>query len=291
MSGTRDRAGSTIGIALVQLEADDDLDRNLARAAALAREAATGADLVLLPEYLSFRGSADGYRASARPVPGPTTEPLAAVARETGTWILAGTHAETSGDHRRPYNTAVLLDPSGAVAARYRKVHLFDVAVDDGPSDTESSRMTPGDRAVVVSIGPAGLGLSICYDLRFPELYRALTHAGATVLAVPAVFTARTGRDHWEPLLRARAIENGAWVLAPAGCGAGGPGAIPAWGHSMVVDPWGRVVAEAGDDEAILRATVDLDLVAAVRRQVPALANVRPDALPPRRDVEIHRAP
>jgi predicted amidohydrolase len=278
---------TSLQVALVQLEATDDIDANLDRAAVLAREAAVGSDLVLLPEYLQHRGSADGFRASAGPIPGPTTAPLAAVARETGTWILAGTHAEASGDTRRPYNTAVLLDRSGAVAATYRKLHLFDVSVDDGPSDTESSRMTPGDHAVVASVEDAGLGLSICYDLRFPELYRALAQAGAKVLAVPAVFTARTGRDHWEPLLRARAIENGAWVLAPAGCGAGGPGAIPAWGHSMVVDPWGRVVAEAADGEAILRATIDLDLVAAARRQIPALANVRPDALPPRRAVEI----
>jgi predicted amidohydrolase len=277
---------SSLRVSLVQLEAVDDVGANLDRAASLAREAAAGADLVLLPEYLQFRGSAVGYRTSAAPIPGPTTAPLAAVARETATWILAGTHAERSGDPQRPYNTAVLLDRAGEVAATYRKIHLFDVAVDDGPADTESSRMTPGDRAVVASVEGVGLGLSICYDLRFPELYRALAQAGAGVLAVPAVFTARTGPDHWEPLLRARAIENGAWVLAAAGCGAGGPGAIPAWGHSMIVDPWGRVVAEADGDEAIVRATLDLDLVAAVRRQIPALANVRPDSLPPRREVE-----
>jgi predicted amidohydrolase len=146
--------------------------------------------------------------------------------------------------------------------------------------------VTAGDRAVVASLDGIGLGLSICYDLRFPELYRALAIAGATVLAVPAVFTARTGRDHWEPLLRARAIENGAWVVAAAGCGAGGPGAIAAWGHSMVVDPWGRVVAAAGDDEAIVRFELDIRAAAAARRQIPALANVRPDALPPAREVE-----
>ncbi len=277
---------ASLRAALVQLEAGDDVQDNVARAVDLARKAATGADLVVLPEYLQYRGSADGYRASAQPIPGPTTIPLASVARDAGCWLLAGTHAEASGDPRRPYNTAVLFDRSGRLAATYRKLHLFDVAVDEGPSDTESSRMTPGDRAVVVDVEGAGLGLSICYDLRFPELYRALAHAGAAMLAVPAVFTARTGRDHWEPLLRARAIENGAWVLAAAGCGAGGPGALEAWGHSMIVDPWGRVIAEAGDDETILRATLDLDLVAAVRRQIPVLANVRPEALPPVRAVD-----
>jgi predicted amidohydrolase len=143
---------------------------------------------------------------------------------------------------------------------------------------------------VVVDAEGTGLGLSICYDLRFPELYRALSLAGAEVLAVPAVFTERTGRDHWEVLVRARAIENGAYVIAVGGCGAGGPGAIAAWGHSMVVDPWGRVVAQAGMDEAIVRAELDLSLVAAARRQIPALANRRPDALPPVREVEVVRA-
>ena len=182
----------------------------------------------------------------------------------------------------------MLIDRGGAIATTYRKLHLFDVAVDNGPADTKSARVTPGDRAVVADVDGVGLGLSICYDLRFPELYRALSLAGASVLAVPAVFTERTGRDHWEVLLRARAIENGAWVIAAAGCGPGGSGAIPAWGHSMVVDPWGRVVAELADSrgEGIVRATLDLEASQAARRQIPVLANRRPEALPPARSVE-----
>lgn len=278
---------SMLRVALVQVEARDDVEDNISRAAALAREAAVDADLVVLPEYVQYRGTDAGFRASARPVPGPTTDPFAALARERGCWILAGSRAEVSGDPARPYNTAVLFDRSGALVARYRKLHLFDVAVDDGPSDLESARVTPGDRAVIAAVDGAGLGLSICYDLRFPELYRALALAGAEVLAVPAVFTERTGRDHWEVLLRARAIENGAWVVAAGGCGRGGPGAIAAWGHSMIVDPWGRVVAEAGMEEGIVRADLDTAAVAAARRQIPALANRRPDALPPLREVEI----
>jgi deaminated glutathione amidase len=277
----------TLRVALVQVEARDDVDDNIARAAELAREAAVDADLVLLPEYVQYRGTDAGFRASARTIPGPTTAPFAAIARERRCWVLAGSHAETSGDPDRPYNTAVLIDRGGEIAARYRKLHLFDVAVDDGPADLESRRVTAGDRAVVAEVDGIGLGLSICYDLRFPELYRALASAGASVLAVPAVFTERTGRDHWEVLLRARAIENGAWVLAAGGCGRGGPGAIPAWGHSMVVDPWGRVVAEAGMEEAIVRAELDSDAAAAARRQIPALANRRPEALPPSRGVEV----
>jgi predicted amidohydrolase len=279
----------TLRVALVQVEARDDVEDNIARAAELAREAAADADLVLLPEYVQYRGTDAGFRASARTIPGPTTAPFAAVAREHACWVLAGSHAETSGDPDRPYNTAVLIDRRGEIAARYRKLHLFDVAVDDGPADLESGRVTAGDRAVVAEVDGIGLGLSICYDLRFPELYRALAIAGASVLAVPAVFTERTGRDHWEVLLRARAIENGAWVLAAGGCGRGGPGAIPAWGHSMVVDPWGRVVAGAGVQEAIIRAEIDVDAVAAARRQIPALANRRPDALQPVRDVDVVR--
>jgi predicted amidohydrolase len=277
----------TMRVALVQFEARDDVGANIARAAALAAEAAVGSDLVVLPEYVQFRGSADGFRASARALPGPTTAPFAAIAREHGCWILAGSHAETSADPERPYNTAVLFDRSGGLVARYRKLHLFDVSVDHGPSDRESARVTPGDRAVVVDVEGTGLGLSICYDLRFPELYRALSLAGAGILAVPAVFTERTGRDHWEVLVRARAIENGAFVLAAGACGDGGPGAIPAWGHSMVVDPWGHVIAQTGMDERIVRAELDLSRVAAARRQIPALANRRADALPPVREVEV----
>jgi len=274
-------------VALVQLEARDDVDANIAHAAALTTEAAVGSDLVVLPEYVQFRGSAKGFRASARSVPGPTTEPFAAIAREHGCWILAGSHAEASGDPARPFNTAVLFDRSGALVARYRKLHLFDVSVDHGPSDLESARVTPGDRAVVADVEGTGLGLSICYDLRFPELYRALSLAGADVLAVPAVFTERTGRDHWEVLVRARAIENGAFVLAAGGCGEGGPGAIAAWGHSMVVDPWGHVIAQTGMDERIVRAELDLSRAAAARRQIPVLTNRRPDTLPPVREVEV----
>ena len=136
----------TLRVALVQLEAKDDLDVNLARAAAMADEAAAGSDLVVLPEYVQFRGSDDGYRASARPIPGPTTAPFAEIARRNSAWVLAGTHAERSDDPRRPYNTAVLFDREGRIAATYRKLHLFDVAVDDGPADTESARVTAGDR-------------------------------------------------------------------------------------------------------------------------------------------------
>ena len=266
-----------LSVALVQLDATDDIATNVATAVAMADEAAAaGARLVALPEYLHYRGPDDGFRASARPIPGPHTEPFAEVARRRKAWILVGSTAETSGDPLRPYNTSALIAPDGTIAALYRKVHLFDVAVDDGPVDTESARVTPGDRLVTADIDSATLGLTICYDLRFPELYRALALAGAQILTVPANFTERTGRDHWEVLLRARAIENGAFVLAPSQIG--GPAGQPAFGRSMIVDPWGTVIAQAPDAVAIVRAELDLDRVTAVRRQIPVLANRRAEA-------------
>ena len=272
-------APMSLKVALVQLDATDDVDANIARAVALADEAASaGARLVALPEYLQFRGPDDGFRASARPIPGPHTDAFAAVARRRDAWILVGSTAETSGDPARPHNTSTLIAPDGSIAATYRKIHLFDVAVENGPVDTESDRVSAGRAPVVAAVDGIPFGLSICYDLRFPELYRALALAGAKVLTVPANFMERTGRDHWEVLLRARAIENGAWVLAPSQIG--GPARFPSFGRSMVIDPWGTVVAQAPDTVGIVHAELDLDRVDAVRRQIPSLQNRRPDAYP-----------
>ena len=302
-----------IRLGLVQLDAGDDVDANLDRALVLTRRALdAGARLAALPETFLFRGRTAGHRACAAPVPGPLTEPFAALARERAAWLLLGSVAEASGDPDRPYITSVLLAPDGSVAAAYRKIHLFDVAIDAGPSTRESARATAGDHAVIADVplrdlrprgagrpaagaaertatgaGPAPdadrpgaslrLGLTVCYDVRFPELYRLLALAGAEVLTVPADFTERTGRDHWEPLLRARAIENGAYVVAPAQCGVP-PAGPAAYGHSMVVDPWGTVVAQASDGPGIVVADIDLARVRAARRQVPGLANRRPEA-------------
>ena len=260
-----------LDVAVVQLDAGTDPEDNVRVAARLADQAAAeGARLIALPEYLQFRGSDEGYRASARPIPGPFSDAFAAVARERKVWILAGSLAE-SGPANKPFNTSILLDPAGQIAAAYRKIHLFDVAIENGPADRESDRVSAGDRAVVADVAGAKLGLSICYDLRFPELYRALAGAGAEILAVPANFLERTGRDHWEVLLRARAIENGAFVIAPAQVG-GAPG-FPAHGRSMIVDPWGTIVAQAPDEVAIIHASLDIDRVASIRRQIPVLAN------------------
>ena len=266
-----------LSVAVVQLDATSDVDANIERATTLASEAAAGgARLVVLPEYLHYRGDDAGFIASARPIPGPYTDAFADVARQNDVWILAGSVAESTSDDARPYNTSTLIAPDGSIAVRYRKIHLFDVAVDDGPVETESARVAPGDEPVCADVDGVRIGLTVCYDLRFPELYRTLALAGAEVLAVPSNFTERTGRDHWEVLLRARAIENGAWVVAPGQ--AGGPPDQPAYGRSMIIDPWGTVVAQAPDGVGIIRADVETDRVAAVRRQIPSLANRRPSA-------------
>jgi predicted amidohydrolase len=265
---------SRLRVALIQLAADQDVAANLARAGELVRQAgAAGPGLIALPEMFHYRGPLAGFRESAAQLPGPLTEPFSDLARELDCWLLLGSVAERSTDPLRPYNTSVLLDPAGQIAALYRKRHLFDVSIDNGPSDRESARITPGDRSVVALLEGVAqevdvrLGLSICFDLRFPELYRELTAGGAVVLSVPANFTEATGRDHWEVLLRARAIENGAFVIAPAQCGIGA--GVPTHGRSMVVDPWGIVIAQAPDGPGVVVADLDLERVVEVRRQLP----------------------
>jgi predicted amidohydrolase len=269
---------SRLRVALVQLDAGPDVPANRSRAVELVKrggEALEGRPgLIALPEVFLYRGPATGFRESAAELPGPATEPFSKLARDLRAWLLLGSLAERSTDPERPYNTSVLLDPQGAIAARYRKRHLFDVAIDGGPSDRESARTTPGEDAVVAVLEGAAegtdvrLGMSVCFDLRFPELYRDLTAGGAEILAVPSSFTEATGRDHWEVLLRARAIENGAFVIAPAQCGSSG--GIQTHGHSMVVDPWGIVLARAPDGPGVAVADLDLPRVAAVRRQIPS---------------------
>lgn len=271
---------SRLRVALVQLAADQDVTANVERAVDLVKGAGERRPhLIALPESFLYRGPAAGFRESASELPGPMTEPFAELARSLDTWILLGSVAERSADPQRPYNTSVLLDPAGRICVSYRKRHLFDVSIDGGPSDRESARTTPGDETVVAvmeGVAQEGmaqeadvrLGLSICFDLRFPELYREMALAGAVVMAVPANFTEATGRDHWEVLLRARAIENGAFVIAPAQCGIGG--GVPTHGRSMVVDPWGVVIAQAPDGPGVVVTDLQMERVAEVRRQLPS---------------------
>jgi deaminated glutathione amidase len=265
---------SRLRVALVQVAADQDVAANIDRAVQLVREAGLEKpSLIALPEVFHYRGPLSGFRESASTIPGPITEPFSALAQELNTWILLGSIAERSDDPLRPFNTSVLLDPAGAVAATYRKIHLFDVSIDNGPSDRESSRILAGEQPVVALMQGAAeevdvrLGMSICFDLRFPELYRSLVSNGAVVLAIPANFTEATGRDHWEVLLRARAIENGAFVIAPAQCGIGA--GVPTHGRSMIIDPWGTVIAQAPDGPGVVVADLDMARVMEIRRQLP----------------------
>ena len=264
-------------VATVQLTSTPDKDANLAQADALTRRAAAaGADLVVLPEKWSVLGTAEAMHAGAEPLDGPALTWARAIARELAIDLVAGSIAERVEGREKTANTSVHIGPDGEDRAVYRKVHMFDVEV-DGRRYEESATEEPGDELVVTeSAGGVPLGMSICYDLRFPELFRILAVRGARVLLVPSAFTLTTTRDHWEILLRARAIENTAFVVAANQIGEHAPG-LRSGGRSMIVDPWGLVLATAPDAETIAVADLDLGLEDDVRRRLPSLANRRPE--------------
>jgi predicted amidohydrolase len=258
------------------MSAGADKDANIRTAGELiGRAASAGASLVSLPETWTYMGDSAFTRESGEPIPGPTTERLAEIARRHRTWLHAGSIFEIAPGEPRVYNTTVVLDPDGNIAGKYRKIHLFDVEIGDDVRSQESATVAPGDEIVVVDVAGVRLGLTICYDLRFPELYRLLALDGAEVIAVSAAFHAHTGKDHWEPLLRARAIENQVFVLAANACGSH-PGGWKSHGRSMVVDPWGVVLATAGDGPGFCVAECDLAALERIRRELPSLANRRP---------------
>jgi len=266
-------------VAALQMSSQADVGANLDRAESLLREAARrGATLALLPENFAYFGDEAGKRAHAEVLtPGAASGPIAArlagVARELGVSVLAGGMPERSLDPLRPYNTCAVFGPDGALVATYRKRHLFDVDL-EGRAYRESASTTPGEAAVALPLSGFQVGLSICYDVRFPELYRALTALGAEVLVVPAAFTVPTGKDHWHVLLRARAIEAQAYVVAAAQWGAH-PGGRQTYGKSCIVDPWGDVVAQASDGEGVIVATLDRAYLEQVRARVPSLKHRR----------------
>jgi deaminated glutathione amidase len=265
-------------VGAVQLRSTDDLAANLARCGELTAQAATeGAQLVVLPECFSFLGRREGDKlAIAETVDGtgPVMTALRELATRHGVWMIGGGTPElVPGDARRSYNTAVAIDPRGEVVARYRKIHLFDIDIPGGAVLRESDSTAPGDELVVVEIGDAPVGVSICYDVRFPELYRQLVKdMGAEVLLVPAAFTAHTGAAHWHLLLRARAVEDQAWVVAPAQWGRHND-KRESYGHTLVVDPWGTVVAERADGDGVVIATLDGAAVEKRRTQMPCLSH------------------
>jgi predicted amidohydrolase len=265
-------------VAAVQLNATADRPANLAAADRLTRAAAADrAELVVLPEKWTVLGTADDLRAGAEPLDGPSVEWARATARELGIDLVAGSIVERLSDGGRLANTSVHVGPDGDVKAVYRKVHMFDVEV-EGREYRESELEQAGEE-IVTSVTAAGvpLGLSVCYDVRFPELYRILAVRGALVLPLPAAFTLATTRDHWEILLRARAIENQVFVVAANQIGSH-PGGNRSGGRSMIVDPWGLVIAQASDGAGHIAADLDLERQREVRRTLPSLANRRPSA-------------
>ncbi|HEV2088085.1 MAG TPA: carbon-nitrogen hydrolase family protein [Cryptosporangiaceae bacterium] len=260
-------------VAACQLNSREDRARNLADARSLLADAAgRGADLAVLPELVDYLGPRRGEPAP-EPLDGEFGAFFAAAARELRMWVLAGSFRE-QGPDGLAYNTSPLFDRSGRLAAAYRKIHLYDVEIPGRVSYRESASIAPGERGVVADVEGAEVGLTICYDLRFPELYRQLAVAGARVLAVPAAFMAHTGRDHWEVLLRARAIENQCFVVAAGQIGDHEPGRT-CLGRSMVVDPWGTVLVQAPDVPGVIVADLDFERLATIRAELPSLANRR----------------
>jgi len=263
--------------ACVQLASDIEPEANLRAAAeAIRRAREAGADFVLTPETTDMMEMKrrDAFAKAKGESEHPGLAQLRDLAGELGCWLLIGSLVIRLGDERLA-NRSFLIDPAGQVAARYDKIHMFDVDVPDGQSYRESKAYQPGGAAVLADLPWGRLGLTVCYDLRFPRLYRALAQAGAELLTVPSAFTRLTGRAHWHVLLRARAIETGAFVLAPAQCGETSQGR-QTYGHSLIVAPWGEVLAEAGEEPGVILAEIDPARVAEARRMIPALGHDRP---------------
>jgi predicted amidohydrolase len=266
-------------VAVIQLSSQDDVALNLERARLwIDRAADAGANLVTLPENFAFMGEEARKRELAERLdgafPGHILNALSEAAAARGVWVLGGGMPEKSDDPSRPYNTSVLVDPKGAVAATYRKVHLFDVSLPDGTSLRESAATSPGSEPVTAEVLGVRVGLSICYDVRFPELYRRLVEQGSRVVTVPSAFTLTTGKDHWHALLRARAIENQVYVLAPAQHGKHPRGRMT-YGKSLVVDPWGEVIAQCSEGDGMALAHLDFEYQDRVRNALPALLHRR----------------
>jgi predicted amidohydrolase len=271
-------ASAELRCAVVQLQSGDDVAVNLtAVRLQVAEVVKRGAKLVVLPENFAYFGSEEGRAAVAEdlePGHGPIARCLAELSREHGIYVVGGGMPEASAELIRPYNTCVVYNPEGQVVARYRKIHLFDVTLPSGDTLRESRSTMPGQSLVVVDIEGFKVGLSVCYDLRFPMLYAELRRRGADVLIVPAAFTQQTGQDHWRPLLQARAIENQCWLLAAGQWGVH-PGARTTFGHSLVIDPWGTVIAESPNRPGYALASVDHEAIATVRARIPCFEHRR----------------
>lgn len=269
---------NTLTVAAIQMKSHESKQQNLSHAEALLDIAIEkGAKLIALPELFNFLGTPETMKANAEPVPGPTTDRLCAKARGSSVYILGGSIAEKADKAGKVFNTSVLINPSGDIIARYSKIHLFDVEIGTQVSVKESDTFNPGDELVTAETEYGVAGLSICYDLRFPELYRGLTLKGARIIFVPAAFMAATGKDHWKTLLKARAIENQVYVIAPDVIGPIPGTKLTTYGRSIIVDPWGTVLAQATDNECVITAELDFDYLQEVRTGLPCLAHRRPE--------------
>ena len=271
----------TFKAACVQLNSGSDQQANIDVALRLMREAiASGAQLVMTPEYTALMdGSGRVMRAGACDPDGePALGAFRALAAETGAWLLIGSLTVRTAEERIA-NRSYLLAGDGTIVASYDKIHMFDVTLPDGRAIRESNAYRPGSTAVLASTPWGKLGMSVCYDLRFPGLYRTLAQAGADFLAVPSSFTAQTGPAHWHALLRARAIETTCFVFAPAMCG-NHPGNRATYGHSLIIDPWGGILAELGEEPGIIVADIDCGEIAKARGMIPSLTHDRPFELP-----------
>ncbi len=274
-------------VALVQMTASDDPAQNLRDMTAQVRKAAAGgAGFVATPEVSNIISGSRSHQQAVlhRQADDPTLAGMRALAAELSVWVLLGSLALKTGDaDGRFANRSLLIGPDGAIVAQYDKIHMFDVDLDEGESYRESRHFRPGQRAVLARTPFGALGMTICYDLRFARLFRMLAQAGAALISVPAAFTVPTGRAHWHALLRARAIETGCFILAPAQCGQHVD--RQTYGHSLVVDPWGQVIAQAGEEPGVTFADLDLSLVAKARGKVPALHH-DPRIEPPHDDAQ-----
>lgn len=270
-------ASAIFSVASLQMHASENKAENLETALRLIDQAAaTGARLVVLPEIWTYLGSDEGNRANAEPIPGPISDALAERARRHGIYVHGGSMLEQRAGEPRLFNTTVVFDPNGDLIAKYSKIHMFDIVLDGVASYKESNTVQRGDEIVTFEMDGMTVGLAICYDLRFPELFRILRLRGAEMIVLPAAFTMMTGKDHWEVLIRARAIENQVYMVTCDQFGADPTGKW-CYGRSMIVDPWGVVLATAPDREAIVTATIDRDALHSIRRQVPSVENRQAD--------------
>lgn len=259
-------------VAVVQVSAGRNTQDNMERIRTLVGPVAH-VDLIAFPEVVAFRGSDEDYVSKAESLDGPIVTFFSELARKAHAWVLIGSLPER--DRAGVYNTSILMDRNGKIVQSYRKIHLFEAYLEDGRHIRERNAFLPGEHLAQAQVDGWNVGLSICYDLRFPELYRRMAAKGCHLLFAPANFTQRTGVDHWEVLLRARAIENQCFVVAPAQCGINPSTGIASYGNSMVVGPWGEILGRAGDDEFVLTCDLDPDTLHAIRKRLPVLEHMR----------------